>query len=226
MQKGYRIVGPMVREGSVVWETISSVFELPIGWRDHQEPGRYRLEQTGSPEIFGVVHGSQSLKQFVFAPREPLLQIERSKDGFATTPDASAIGESGDHRRSCVRSGRTATQDQIFLNDAYRDPYYASRREGLFVIAVNCTRALSNLFLRIDGDRPPCRSMASISSLTEVDDSLLIEAGSEAGREVLATSPFTRASEELIAEANDARRRLRPEPSQTVGSLTLAAGSL
>lgn len=84
--KGYRVVGPIVREGSVVWETISSVSELPIGWRDQQEPGRYRLEQTGSQEIFGVVHGPQSLKPFVFAPREPLLQIKRSKDGFTTSP--------------------------------------------------------------------------------------------------------------------------------------------
>ncbi|HWF59118.1 MAG TPA: hypothetical protein VN666_02255 [Nitrospira sp.] len=51
--------------------------------RDHQEPACYRLEQTRSTEIFGVVHGPQSLKSFAFAPREPLLQIERTKDGFA-----------------------------------------------------------------------------------------------------------------------------------------------
>ncbi len=144
--KGYRIVGPMVRDGSVVWETVRSVSDLPIGWRDQQEPGRYRLEQTGSHEVFGVVHGSQSLKQFVFAPREPLLQIERSKDGFATRPTlpqsekVAIIGA-----RACDLAG-LAMQDRIFLNDAYRDPYYAARREGLFVIAVNCTRALSTCF--------------------------------------------------------------------------------
>ena len=76
--KGYRIIGPTAHDGSVVWETVRSVSDLPIGWRDQQEPGRYRLEQTGSREVFGVVHGPQSLKPFVCAPREPLLQIERT----------------------------------------------------------------------------------------------------------------------------------------------------
>src|SRR5690348_8194661 len=80
--RGYRIIGPTAHGGSVVWETVRSVSDLPIGWRDQQEPGRYRLEQTGSREVFGVVHGPQSLKPFAFAPREPLLQIERKKDGF------------------------------------------------------------------------------------------------------------------------------------------------
>ena len=42
--KGYRVVGPAVRDGAVMWDTIRQVSDLPIGWRDVQEPGRYRLE--------------------------------------------------------------------------------------------------------------------------------------------------------------------------------------
>ncbi|TKB63541.1 MAG: sulfite reductase subunit A [Nitrospira sp.] len=198
--KGYRIVGPIVRDGSVVWDTVRSVSDLPIGWRDQQEPGRYRLEQTGSQEVFGVVHGAQSLKQFVFAPREPLLQIERSKDGFATRPTlpqsekVAIIGA-----RACDLAGLTI-QDRIFLNDAYRDPYYASRREGLFVIAVNCTRALSTCFCASMETGPRAKHGFDLV-LTEVDDSLLIEAGSEAGRDLLSNLCLSTGSEQLSAEA-------------------------
>ncbi|MFZ1802530.1 MAG: 4Fe-4S dicluster domain-containing protein [Nitrospira sp.] len=198
--KGYRIVGPIVRDGSVVWDTVRSVSDLPIGWRDQQEPGRYRLEQTGSQEVFGVVHGAQSLKQFVFAPREPLLQIERSKDGFATRPTlpqsekVAIIGA-----RACDLAGLTI-QDRIFLNDAYRDPYYASRREGLFVIAVNCTRALSTCFCASMETGPRAKHGFDLV-LTEVDDSLLIEAGSEAGRDLLSNLSLSTGSEQLSTEA-------------------------
>ncbi len=198
--KGYRVVGPIVREGSVVWETISSVSELPIGWRDQQEPGRYRLEQTGSQEIFGVVHGPQSLKPFVFAPREPLLQIKRSKDGFTTSPTlpqpekVAVIGA-----RACDLAG-LVIQDQIFLNDTYRDPYYAARREGLFVIAVNCTRSLQTCFCASMETGPRAKCGFDLA-LTEVDDQLLVEAGSEAGRDLLSNLSLSTGSEQLSAEA-------------------------
>jgi sulfhydrogenase subunit beta (sulfur reductase) len=198
--EGYRIVGPALRDGSVVWETVQLVSNLPIGWRDQQEPGRYRLEQTSSHEVFGVVHGPQTLKPFVFAPREPLLQIERSKGGFTTHPTfpqsekVAIIGA-----RACDLAG-LATQDQIFLNGAYRDPYYAARREGLFLIAVNCTRALATCFCASMETGPRAKHGFDLV-LTEVDDSLLIEAGSEAGRDLLSNLSLSTGSEQLSAEA-------------------------
>jgi len=198
--KGYRIVGPRVRDGSVVWETIRLVSDLPIGWRDQQEPGRYRLEQTGSQQIFGVVHGPQSLKPFVFAPREQLLQIERTNDGFAahqTIAEQEKVAIIG--ARACDLAG-LAIQDRIFLHDAHRDPYYARRRQGLLVIAVNCTRALATCFCASMETGPRARSGFDLA-LTEMNDMLLIEGGSEVGCGLLAHLPLSPASEDLIDEA-------------------------
>lgn len=198
--KGYRIVGPTLREGAVVWDTIARVSDLPIGWRDQQEPGRYRLEQTGTGEIFGVVHGPQSLKPFAFAPREPLLQIERTSNGLSTyprLPKPEKIALLG--VRPCDVAG-LAIQDQIFLKGPHRDPHYAGRRESLFVIVVNCTRALSTCFCSSMGTGPQARARCDLV-LTELDDVILIEADSQAGREMMAELSLLPASEEIRAQA-------------------------
>ncbi len=198
--RGYRIAGPTVRDGSVGWETIRRVSDLPIGWRDHQEPGRYRLEQTGSGEIFGVVHGPQSLKPFAFVPREPLLQIERTGGGFTAHPKiprAEKVAVFG--ARACDLAG-LAIQDQIFLNGPYQDTYYAVRREGLFIIAVNCTRALPTCFCASMDTGPRAKHGFDLA-LTEVDDQLVVEPGSEAGSDLLAALTPSPVSHNVLDEA-------------------------
>jgi len=200
--KGYRIVGPVVRDGAVVWETIGRVSNLPVGWRDHQEPGRYRLEQTGASHVFGVAHGPNSLKPFTFAPREPLLQIERVNGRLVAHPrhpqpeKIAVIGA-----RACDLAG-LAVQDRIFLNGPYRDGYYAIRREGLFTVAVNCTRALPTCFCASMETGPRVRSNGDLV-LTEVDEMFLIEAGSPAGQDIITEFALPAASEALIDEASN-----------------------
>lgn len=198
--RGYRVVGPVVRDGAVVWEPVQQVGELPIGWRDQQEPGQYRLEQSADNRVFGVVHGPQSLKPFSFPPREPLITIERSKNGFTATPllpkpeKVAVLGA-----RPCDVAA-LAVQDRIFLRDAYADPYYQTRRAGLFVIAVNCTRALSTCFCASMGTGPRATTGFDLA-LTELEDAFLIEAGSESGEELLSALPYAPAPKNSIDEA-------------------------
>ncbi len=41
--RGYRVVGPTVRDQAIVYDDIASVDDLPAGWTDEQDGGRYRL---------------------------------------------------------------------------------------------------------------------------------------------------------------------------------------
>lgn len=198
---GYRVVGPVVRDGAVVWESVQQTGNLPIGWRDIQEPGRYRLEPSGDSRIFGVVHGPQSLKPFSFAPRESLLTIERTANGITSSPtlpkseQLAVIGA-----RPCDVAG-LAMQDRIFLRDAYADPYYQARRAGLFVVAVNCTRALSTCFCASMGTGPRAKSGFDLL-LTELDEAFVVEAGSEAGEKILSRLESPSASKEARSDAD------------------------
>src|SRR5690348_9627439 len=74
--RGYRVIGPTVREGRLVHDDILSDPDLPIGWRDVQEAGRYRLEHhDGDPAMFGHNVGPVSWKQLFFPDRLPLVRL-------------------------------------------------------------------------------------------------------------------------------------------------------
>ena len=48
---GYRVLGPTVDDGAIVYDEISGVGDLPEGWKDRQDGGRYRLEQIGRAHV-------------------------------------------------------------------------------------------------------------------------------------------------------------------------------
>jgi ferredoxin len=183
---GHRVLGPTLREGAVVLDDVSSVDALPVGWRDEQGPGRYRLAQSGADELFGVVLGPGGLKALTFAPREPLLQIEMHAGGFraeALAPDAERLAILG--VRACDLAA-LAVQDRIFLRDRFPDPSYAARRARLFLVAVGCTRSVDTCFCASMGTGPEPREGYDLA-LTELEGGFTVRAGSEAGRALVAS---------------------------------------
>jgi len=193
--RGYQVLGPLVRDGSVVLDAVQRVEDLPIGWRDEQAPGRYRLEPVGDDRVFGVVHGPGGLKPHAFAPRERLLQIEMN-DGAAPGSGFRAEPVEPRTRRLAILGARAcdlaglAVQDRVFLGDAFPDPWYGARRAGLFLVAVGCTRSVSTCFCASMQTGPEPRAHYDVS-LTELDAGdergagFVVRAGSGAGRELV-----------------------------------------
>ena len=190
-RRGYTLLGPVVRDGAVAFDAIERVEDLPIGWRDEQEPGRYRIERVGGERVFGVVHGPGGLKAHTFAPRERLLQIDIDAGaGFRAEPvevPARRLAIIG--ARACDLAG-LAVQDRVFLGDAFPDPWYGARRDGLFLVAVGCTRSVSTCFCASMQTGPEPRSHYDVS-LTELE-------ASEGGRSGFIVRPGSAAGEELV----------------------------
>lgn len=185
-ERGFRVLGPVRRDGSVVFDDVSRVEELPLGWRDHQAPGAQGLEQAGDDRIFGVVHGPGGVKRHCFAPREPLLEVESDGPGTRFTarvalPEPERLALLG--VRACDLAG-LRVQDRIFLRDRFPDPHYAVRRRGLLLVAVSCTRSVSTCFCTSMGTGPEVTSGHDLA-LTELDDGFVVRAGSAAGGEIL-----------------------------------------
>jgi len=184
---GMRCVGPQVRDGTIVYDTLAGSQHLPAGMQDLQGPGSYTLRRTAAARQFAWANGPQALKPLLFAPRESLWRVVRGAEGKlefrAVLPEVQPIAVIG--VRACDLAA-LVLQDQHFLTGSYRDPYYAQRREALFLIAVGCSHPASTCFCASTGDGPrPGHSFDIL--LEELDDGFVAQPGSPRGGEILAS---------------------------------------
>ncbi|MFO7602424.1 MAG: sulfite reductase subunit A, partial [Gammaproteobacteria bacterium] len=203
-QQGYDCLGPQQRDGAIVYASLTSVTQLPQGIQDLQSPGQYRLSQQDSARCFAWANGPQALKPQVFAPCETLWQVQRDMRqpscplGFATTlPETKKLAVFG--VRACDLAA-LRLQDQHFLDGEYCDPYYAARRAGLFLIAVNCSHPAATCFCHSTGDGPRAEQGYDLR-LDELDDGYVIEAGSDAGETLLSPLRLEAASDAMLQSA-------------------------
>lgn len=187
--RGYCVVGPTRREGAIVYEEIESADELPAGWTEVQEAATYRLERRDDEARFGYPVGPQSWKRYLLPARVRLWQV-RKRDG--APPEI--VEEQPPERPFALLGVRScdlhaiAVQDRVFLEGAYVDRDYAGRREGAFLVAVNCGTPGGTCFCTSMGTGPRAESGYDLA-LTELLDGehrFLAEAGTERGAEVLA----------------------------------------
>jgi ferredoxin len=187
---GLRVVGPQVADGAVVYRDLERTSDLPRGWIDEQDGGRYRLVPEETAGVFDHVVGPHSLKNFLFPPRETLSRFLREDgtwrqlDDLPAEPPLAVIGV-----RACDLAG-LAIQDRVFLGGEAVDPGYRRRRESLFLVAVNCRRAAATCFCHSTGCGPAVSPGFDLA-LTEIGDRFACEVGSQRGATLLATVSAT-----------------------------------
>jgi formate hydrogenlyase subunit 6/NADH:ubiquinone oxidoreductase subunit I len=195
---GYQIAGPTIREGAIVYDQITSVSDLPIGWTDEQDGGKYRLKRRADDALFGYAVGPHSWKKFLHPPVQRLWQAHREEKGFQvvperqTSPKYAFIGV-----RSCEWHA-IAIQDRVFLEGPHVDTGYKVRRENLFLVAVNCGQSGGTCFC-VSMSTGPKSTQGFDLALTEVLQKerhyFVVEVGTEAGVEVLSAIPHQQANE-------------------------------
>ena len=197
-RRGFTLMGPVARDGAIVYDEVASTDDLPAGWTEEQEAGTYRLRRRGDQALFGYAVGPHSWKKYLLPPLLRLWRARRRGNGFQVeegappAPRYAFIGV-----RSCELHA-IAIQDRVFLHGRYADPTYRARREGLFVVAVNCGQAGGTCFC-VSMDTGPRATFGYDVALTEVLEDgrhyFVAEAGTERGAEVLAEVPGGEATE-------------------------------
>jgi len=185
--RGYRVLGPVVRQGAIALGEVNSSEDLPEGWHDTQAPGSYRLEHTDDSALFAWAVGQHSIKADVFPSRSVVwraqvtdgtVRLEETRDD---APSAALVGV-----RPCELAALEVL-DRV-MGTSSGDPLYKRRRAGLVVVA-ECGTPSGTCFCTSMGTGPAATGAFDLA-LTELLDSggqrFLVTIGSEQGAEVLA----------------------------------------
>jgi sulfhydrogenase subunit beta (sulfur reductase) len=208
--RGWRVIGPKIAEGAIVLDEVAAVVDLPVGWTDEQEGGRYRLKRRGDDAVFGYVVGPHSWKMFLHPPTEVVYRTEKQGNSFRVIrspvqPEKMAFLGA----RPCDLQA-ISVLDAVLASGPFADAGYRARRENVFVVAVNCGQAARTCFCTSMGTGPKAShgyDLALTEILTSDRHCFLVDVGSEAGRTMLSEVPRRDATEEDRALADAAIAR-------------------
>ncbi len=219
---GYGVIGPKLGEGAIVYDRLEAEDELPTGFSDEQEGGRYRLTRRADEALFAYVVGPQSWKRHLYPPHERLWQAraDEARGWTVTPPPAPQEKLAFFGVRACDLKS-LAILDRVIGEGRFADPAYVSRRGQAFIVAVNCWRPGGTCFCASMGSGPRSHSGYDLA-LTELHAAgrgdLLIEAGSERGTAILAElacppadAAALAAADEVMAQAGNAMGRTMVE---------------
>ncbi len=215
---GWRIVGPRVRDGAIVYDELASAADLPVGWTDEQEAGLYRIRKRDDDARFGYVVGPHSWKKYLFPPAQTLWSASRTDAGVSVhAPATDAPRTAFIGMRACELAA-IAVQDTVFLGGATVDPEYKARRENTLFVAVNCGQAGGTCFCVSMNTGPKAHSGYDIA-LTEILDGehrFLAEAGTDRGAALLAGLAGPAAAEADVRAADAAVANAESQMGRTM----------
>ncbi|MCL2430526.1 MAG: 4Fe-4S dicluster domain-containing protein, partial [Alphaproteobacteria bacterium] len=203
-RRGYRVVGPTLRDGAILYDDIAEVADLPRGWTDEQDGGRYRVRRRGDDALFGYAVGPHSWKKFLHPPSRRLWSAERSERGVTVTPEPPAADRYAFIGVRACDLHAIAIQDRVLTGGAFVDPSYHERRRNTFILAVNCSVAGGTCFC-VSMQTGPKADGGFDLALTELaggpEHRFVINAGSDEGLSILGEIPQRPATGEEMTQA-------------------------
>jgi ferredoxin len=212
---GYETRGPVVRDGAIMPGSLAGVKDLPAGYHDVQAPGRYRLEQSDDGALFGWAVGPGSWKAEFFPPTQELWRATSQGEVTFTEPQAPAQAVAVIGARPCEGAALDVL-DRVLRAGAVPDPRYAARRDGAFIVIVECGAPAATCFCTSMGTGPGIDSGFDLALSELVDDEghrFVVRVGTERGAQVLSRLEAA----EISAADLEARQRML---AGAVGAMT------
>lgn len=205
---GYQVIAPVLHDGAMTPEPITSADALPKGYTDEQRAGVYRLKHRSDKALFAYAAAAYSWKGYLYPAQLCLWRAQRTDDGgfeVSAPPDEETryafVGV-----RPCDWAA-IQILDKVLLCPPYPDEYYRRRREQALFVVVNCTHPAENCFCTSLGTGPVALPGADLT-LTEVTSNrahfFIVQVGSERGNALVEQLGLDTASEEEWRAAQQA----------------------
>ncbi len=183
--EGWRVIGPKLDQNAIVYDQLTNGDDLPRGLTDEQEAGHYRMVPGRDGRWFDYVVGPQSWKKWLFPARQKLWSATRRDDGFDIEAQATDWPKTAFIGVRACEIAAMAVQDRVFDNGSFADSAYAVRRRDTLIVAVQCARSGATCFCA-SMETGPRASAGFDIALTELDDGLFADSGSDRGAAILA----------------------------------------
>jgi len=194
VRRGYTVVGPTVRDGAIVYDEIGCAVDLPVGWTDEQDGGRYRLVRRGDEALFGYAVGPQSWKKYQLPAQVTVWRARVDERGGLTdlheapheSPRLAFLGA-----RSCELHAM-GILGRVLIGGPHADRSDRAGTADVFVIAVQCGQAGGTCFCVSMGTGPVASGGFDLALTEVIDDGehyFVVEVGSERGLEVIGEVP-------------------------------------
>jgi ferredoxin len=212
--RGFEVIGPRLGEGAIVYDKLTSIEDLPRGWVEEQEAGTYRLQRDPENRYFAFTIGPQSWKKYLHPPNLCLFRTKKEGKSFSIDDSDTVVKRAFLGMRACELAA-ISVQDNVFLGQEYRDPWYGRRREATFFIGMNCSRAGGTCFCVSMNTGPQVQDGDDLT-LTELRDTFLAEARTPAGIDLLKDVPSHPPSEAELSEASAQNRATCSQMGRTL----------
>ncbi len=215
--RGHTVIGPTVRAQAIVLDEIASSADLPIGWTDEQDGGRYRLVRRDDEACFGFALGPTSWKRFQLPPRLRIHTTRRAGGEWTVEPEPEAPPRYAFLGARACDLAAVGILDTVLVRGARPDPRDVARRAETLIVAVQCGQAGGTCFCASMGTGPElsAESHEYDLALTELLDggrhAFLVTAASAAGAELLAALPVREAQAADVGAAAQAPLRAARE---------------
>ncbi|RJQ62940.1 MAG: sulfite reductase subunit A [Desulfobacteraceae bacterium] len=216
--RGFQLIGPRIRDGAIIYDSLASTSELPVGWTDRQAAGTYRLVKLEHAAMFEYAAGPHSWKKFLHPSSKKLWCARRNENDLEIieeekeTPKYAFIGVRGCDLKAI------SVQDKVFLEGPFIDPTYQSRRQDAFILAANCTKPGGTCFCASMKSGPKVSGAFDLALTEILQDNqhyFLVETGSSKGEEMMEDVPHrpaetdeVEAGEQLLKQASGSMGRM------------------